>query len=129
MFKTDELVKQARDSINTIGNSKLEVENKLQEVDIKVVAEVEKIKKISNEYIGEIKRQIQDEQSKVSKSIQSTGDELTQAYEKHKEKLAEMQRELQLIVKGVSTVVDAVNKTGTSEKEITNLEEKNIKNT
>ena len=129
MFKTDELVKQARESINTIGNSKLEVDHKLQEVDAKVATEVEHIKTISNEYIGEIKRQIQEEQSKVTKNIQSTGEELMQAYAMHKEKLAEMQQELQLIVKGVSTVVDAVNKTGTSEKEVTNLAEKNIKNT
>ena len=118
MFKTDELVKQARDSINTIGNSKAEVDRKIQDIDSKVATEVERIKTVSNEYIGEIKKQIQEEQAKVSKSIQSTGEEVSKAYAQHKDKLAEMQHELQLIVRGVSTVVDAVNRTGQSDLEL-----------
>lgn len=121
MFKTDELVKQARDSINTIGNSKAEVDRKIQDIDSKVAIEVEHIKTVSNEYIGEIKKQIQEEQAKVSKNIQNTGEELTKAYAQHKDKLAEMQRELQLIVRGVSTVVDAVNRTGQSDSELSNI--------
>lgn len=123
MFKTDELVKQARESIDTIGNSKAEVDRKIQDIDTKVETEVERIKTVSNEYIGEIKKQIQEEQSKVSKSIQSTGEEVSKAYAQHKEKLAEMQQELQLIVRGVSTVVAAVNRTGQSEQELPGVNE------
>lgn len=128
MFKTDELVKQARESIDTIGNSKAEVDAKIQEVDAKVAAEVEHIKKVSNDYINDIKKQINEEQSKVNENIHNTGKELSQAYAQHKEKLAEMQHELQLIVQGVSTVVDAVNKTGTSEKKGQSVREEQSNN-
>ena len=118
MFKTDELVKQARDSINTIGNSKAEVDNKLQEVDAKVAVEVEQIKAELNIYLAEIKKDLEKEQFKVSENIKQKGDEFSQTFSEYGKKLEEAQKTLDGIFKGIEVVVNAVRSTGTSNEEL-----------
>ena len=114
MFKTDELIKQARESINTIGNSKMEVDEKIQDAKKKITDEVEDIKATSNEYLGKIKSDLEKEQSIVSENIKLKSDEFSRTFLEYGNKLAEAQKTLDGIFKGIEVVVNAVRSTGTS---------------
>lgn len=117
MFKTDELIKQARDSINTIGNSKREVDEKIQEADVKISEEVEHIKAESGKYLEGIKKDLEQEQSKVAENIKQKSDEFSKTFSEYGKKLDDAQKTLDGIFSGIEVVVNAVRNTGTSKTE------------
>ena len=117
MFKTDELIKQARDSINTIGNSKREVDEKIQEADTKIAEEVEHIKAESSKYLEGIKKDLEKEQSKVSENIKLKSDEFSKTFAEYGKQLEDAQKTLDGIFSGIEVVVNAVRNTGTSKTE------------
>lgn len=117
MFKTDELIKQARDSINTIGNSKKEVDEKIQEADVKISEAVEHIKAEASKYLEDIKKDLEKEQSKVSENIKLKSDEFSKTFTEHVKQLEEAQKTLDGIFSGIATIVSAVRNTGTSTTE------------
>lgn len=124
MFKTDELIKQARDSINIIGNSKREVDEKIQEADTKISEEVEHIKAESSIYLDGIKKDLEKEQSKVSENIKLKSDDFSKTFSEYGKKLDDAQKTLDGIFKGIEVVVNAVRNTGTSKTEVLENQEK-----
>lgn len=115
MFKTDELMRQAKESIIAIEDSKNDAEKKLQEVDIKVAGEIDRIKETTTQFIENIKKELQGEQKVVSESIKSRGEEFAATYKEYEKQLKEAQQTLNNILQGVQAVVNAVHNTGTSE--------------
>lgn len=114
MFKTDELIKQARESLNTIGNSKVDVDNKILEVDEKIEEAVGHIKEESLKSLDEIKRNLQIEQNKVSVEIKSKGEDISNKLNEYQKKLDSYQSTVEGVYDGIKIVLDAVNKTGMS---------------
>jgi hypothetical protein len=114
MFKTDELIKQARESLITIGNSKVHVDNKILEVDNKINEAVEYIKKESTKSIDEIRKNLHEEQKRVSDEIISKGKDFSNELDKYQRELDSYRSSVESVSKGIKLLLDAINKTGTS---------------
>ena len=100
IFKTDELMKQGRDGLKAIEETKYKAEGYISQIDEKARVKVEQVSKASEEQLAKItqeatmsldqfKQQVEKERNTFSSTVEGKTNEFQKVYEDYVKKLAE----------------------------------------